>query len=95
MHLLTAKSKVLITNDNKITLRKDDVEYWYDGSSGKDRDTEVTITNTELLSGFSEGDKIKEGEKFAKTTYTNVNFHIEIDTDGYGWDYIDPRLVLY
>lgn len=82
-------------NDNKITLRKDNVEYWYDGSGGTDRDTEVTITNAELLSGFSEGDKIKEGEKFARTTYTNVNFHIEIDTDGYGWDYIDPRLVLY
>lgn len=83
------------TNDKKITLRKDDVEYWYDGSGGTDRDTEVTITNAELLSGFSEGDKIKEGEKFARTTYTNVNFHIEIDTDGYGWDYIDPRLVFY
>lgn len=82
------------TNDKKITLRKDDVEYWYDGSGGTDRDTEVTITNAELLSSFSEGDKIKEGEKFAKTTYTNVNFHIEIDTDGYGWDYIDPRLVI-
>lgn len=87
--------KSVDTNDNKITLRKDDVEYWYDGSGGTDRDTEVTITNAELLSGFSEGDKIKEGEKFARTTYTNVNFHIEIDTDGYGWDYIDPRLVLY
>ncbi|MGN1480875.1 hypothetical protein [Porcipelethomonas sp.] len=87
--------KSVDTNDNKITLRKDNVEYWYDGSGGTDRDTEVTITNAELLSGFSEGDKIKEGEKFARTTYTNVNFHIEIDTDGYGWDYIDPRLVLY
>ena len=87
--------KSVDTNDNKITLRKDDVEYWYDGSGGTDRDTEVTITNAELLSGLSEGDKIKEGEKFAKTTYTNVNFHIEIDTDGYGWDFIDPRLVLY
>lgn len=32
---------------------------------------------------------------FAKTTAGNVNFHIYIDTDGYGWDYIDPRLVLY
>ena len=35
------------------------------------------------------------GKGFAKTTAGNVNFHIYIDTDGYGWDYIDPRLVLY
>ena len=38
---------------------------------------------------------INDGQEFAKTTAGNVNFHIYIDTDGYGWDYIDPRLVLY
>ena len=62
---------------------------------GTKRDTEVTIANAVLLNGYSEGDTIHEGEIFAQTTNTNVNFHIEIDTDGYGWDYIDPRLVLY
>lgn len=83
------------TDENKITLRKDDVEYWYDGNGGTKRDTEVTIANAVLLSGFSEGDTINDGQEFAKTTAENVNFHIYIDTDGYGWDYIDPRLVLY
>ena len=83
------------TDDNKITVRKDDVEYWYDGTGGTKRDTEVTIANATLLSGFSEGDTINDGQEFAKTTAGNVNFHIYIDTDGYGWDYIDPRLVLY
>lgn len=83
------------TDDNKITIRKDDVEYWYDGTGGTERDTEVTIANAVLLSGFSEGDTVNDGQEFAKTTAENVNFHIYIDTDGYGWDYIDPRLVLY
>jgi len=83
------------TSENKITLRKDDVMYWYDGTGGTKRDTEVTIANGKLLSGFSKGDTVKEGQEFAKTTSDNVNFHIYIDTDGYGWDYIDPRLVLY
>ena len=83
------------TADNKITIRKDDVEYWYDGTGGTKRDTEVTIANAKLLSGFSEGDTVKQGVEFAKTTAGNVNFHINIDTDGPGWDYVDPRLVLY
>ena len=83
------------TDDNKITIRKDDVEYWYDGTGGTERDTEVTIENATLLSGFSQGDTINDGQEFAKTTAGNVNFHIYTDTDGYGWDYIDPRLVLY
>lgn len=89
------KIKKVDTANRKITLRKDDVQYWYDGSGGTNRDTEVTITNAVLLNGYAEGDTIREGEMFAQTTNTNVNFHIEIDTDGYGWDYIDPRLVLY
>lgn len=89
------KIKDVDTANQKITLRKDDVQYWYDGSGGTKRDTEVTIANAVLLYGYSEGDTIHEGEMFAQTTNTNVNFHIEIDTDGYGWDYIDPRLVLY
>lgn len=96
---LKAPFKCKITNintdENKITVRKDDVEYWYDGNGGTKRDTEVTIANAVLLSEFSEGDTINDGQEFAKTTAENVNFHINIDTDGNGWDYIDPRLVLY
>lgn len=83
------------TDNNKITLRKDDVVYWYDGSGGTKRDTEITIANVKLTGSYKKGDKLKSGDKFAKTTTGNVNFHIYIDTDGYGWDYIDPRLVLY
>lgn len=83
------------TDDNKITIRKDDVQYWYDGNGGTKRDTEVTIANAVLINDYEEGDSIKEGKEFAKTTAGNVNLHIYIDTDGYGWDYIDPRLVLY
>lgn len=83
------------TSEQKITLRKDDVQYWYDGNGGTKRYTEVTIANAVLLSGFSKGDTVNDGQEFAKTTAGNVNFHVYLDTDGYGWDYIDPRLVLY
>lgn len=83
------------TDENKITIRKDDVQYWYDGTGGTKRDTEVTITNAVLINDYEKGDSLKEGKEFAKTTAGNVNFHIYIDIDGYGWDYIDPRLVLY
>ena len=89
------KIKDVDTRNNKITLRKDDVEYWYDGTGGTKRDTEVEITNAVLKSGFRKGDTINDGQEFAETTSGNVNFHVNIDTDGYGWDYIDPRLVLY
>ena len=71
------------------------MQYWYDGTGGTKRDTEVEITNAVLTDDFKKGDKLKVGQEFAKTTSDNVNFHINIDTDGYGWDYIDPRLVLY
>ena len=83
------------TSEQKITIRKDDVQYWYDGNGGTKRDTEVTIANAVLLSGFSDGDTVNDGQEFAKATAGNVNFHVYLDTDGYGWDYIDPRLVLY
>lgn len=83
------------TSNHKITLRKDDVEYWYDGTGGTKRDTEVYITNADLIDGLSEGDTIKTGDLFAVTTKTNVNFRVKIDTDGIGWDFIDPRLVFY
>lgn len=83
------------TSNHKITLRKDDVEYWYDGMGGTKRDTEVYITNADLIDGLSKGNTIKTGDLFAVTTNGNVNFRVNVDTDGDGWDFIDPRLVFY
>ena len=92
-----------------IVLRKDDVNYWYDGSGGTKRDTEVYLSNANLLDEFKEGDTLKEGQKFATSTghqYCDkdtdnsldtdyVHIKVKIDTDGYGWDFVDPRLVFY
>ena len=96
-------------DNHSIVLRKDDVQYWYDGNGGTNRDTEVYFSNANLKSGLKKGDKLKEGEYFADSTghqycdedYDNnlnadyVHIKVKIDTDGYGWDFIDPRLVLY
>ena len=96
-------------DNHSIVLRKDDVQYWYDGNGGTNRDTEVYLSNANLKSGLEKGDKLKEGEYFADSTghqycdedYDNnlnadyVHIKVKIDTDGYGWDFIDPRLVLY
>ncbi len=92
---LACEIKDIDIENHRITLKMDNVRYWYDGSGGTKRDTEVTISNAVLLDGFSKGDRLKERQKFAETSAENVNFHINIDTDGMGWDYIDPRLVLY
>ena len=45
--------------------------------------------------GCEKGDTISEGEVFAAASSTYIHIKIEIDTDGMGWDFIDPRLVLY
>ena len=96
-------------DNHSIVLRKDDVQYWYDGNGGTNRDTEVYLSNANLKSGLKKGDKLKDGEYFADSTghqycdedYDNnlnadyVHIKVKIDTDGYGWDFIDPRLVLY
>ena len=96
-------------DNHSIVLRKNDVEYWYDGSGGTKRDTEVYISNANLIGGLEKGDTIKEGEQFATSTgheYCDedidnntgidyVHIKVKVDTDGYGWDFIDPRLVLY
>lgn len=96
-------------DNHSIVLRKNDVEYWYDGSGGTKRDTEVYISNANLISGHEKGDTLKEGEYFAASTgheYCDedidnntdidyVHIKVKIDTDGYGWDFIDPRLVFY
>lgn len=77
-----------------VVLRKDNVQYWYDGNGGTKRDTEITIKNV-MLKGYEKGDTISEGDVFAVTTSNYIHIKVEIDTDGYGWDFIDPRLVLY
>lgn len=83
------------TSNHKITLRKDDVMYWYDGTGGTKRDTEVYITNADLTGGLSNCDTIKSGDVFAVTTSGEVNVEVKIDTDGEEWDFVDPRLVFY
>lgn len=73
------------SDEKTIVLRKDDVQYWYDGNGGTKRDTEVTIKNV-TLKGYEKGDTIKEGDVFAVTTSNYIHLKIEIDTDGYCWD---------
>ena len=102
------KIKEYDSSNHTVILRKDDIQYWYDGNGGTKRDTEVTICNITLASGYSEGDTVKEGEVFAYSTSSKkcddlsndigidyIHVKVEIDTDGWGWDFIDPRLVLY
>ena len=89
------KIKDIDTDKHTIILRKDDVLYWYDGSHGTKRDTEVTIKNADLISGLSKGDTIDTGTVFAKTNNTYIHLKVNIDTDGFGWSFVDPRLVFY
>ena len=101
------KIKQIDTDKNTIVLRKDDVTYWYDGTGGTKRDTEVYLTNTVLTDGLKAGDTIRTGEYFASVTnYQHcdnlentgenyIHLKVKIDTDGFGWNFIDPRLVLY
>lgn len=104
----SGKIKDYDSSKHTVTLRKDDIQYWYDGNGGTKRDTEVTICNITLADGFSKGDKVTEGEVFAYSTSSKkcdslsndigidyIHVKVEIDTDGWGWDFIDPRLVLY
>ncbi len=44
--------------NHKITLRKDDVMYWYDGTGGTKRDTEVYLANADLTGSLANGDSI-------------------------------------
>ena len=91
-----------------IVLRATNVNYWFeDSGEGKTRDTEVTIVNATLLDGYAEGDTLAYDEQFAISTGqrkcdTIFNLHtsymhikVEIDINGIGWDFIDPRLVFY
>lgn len=81
--------------NHKITLRKDDVMYWYDGTGGTKRDTEVYLANADLTGSLANGDTVKSGDLLAVTTSDPVNVKVKIDTDGIGWDFVDPRLIFY
>lgn len=99
-----------IDRDNDcIVIRKNNYNYWYDGDgSGKKRDTKIYYYNVSAKNSLNEGDSIKKGdylglsmpehkcEDISNDSVGNYYLHlkIEIDTDGYGWDFIDPRLVL-
>lgn len=101
--------KRINTSANSVVLRKNDVEYWYDGNGGTKRDTEVYISNISLISGLKVGDTLKMYESFGYSTGNKncdssvsnnstchyVHIKVKIDTDGAGWNFIDPRLVLY
>lgn len=96
-------------NAHSVILRKNKVEYWYeDNASGKARDTEITILNIKLLDGYNVGDELADGEVFAVSTSDKkcptttqssappyIHIAVNIDTNGFGWDYIDPILVFY
>lgn len=97
------------TSNHSVVLRKNDVEYWYDGSGGTKRDTEVYLSNVDTKSGLNVGDTLKMYEYFGNSTGNKncdswiadnntshyVHIKVKIDTDGAGWNFIDPRLVLY
>lgn len=105
---LECKIKSYDEANQKIVLREDDVDYWYDGEDGEYRDTEITLQNVKLLDGYEVGDKLKYDEEFAVSTSQQrcgstvnseigsyVHVQVNVDTDGYGWDMIDPQLVFY
>lgn len=97
------------TGQNKIVLRINNVNYWYDGERGTHRDTEITIYNAQLVSGLSVGITLYKGQEFAKATNSKkcsddcvntplpnfVHIEVNIDTDGLGTKYVDPELLLY
>jgi len=95
-------------SNGTVVLRKNDVRYWYDGNKGKNRDTEVTVGNVKLKDGLKKGDTVKKGDVIAYVTDsrkcegkdnsgygTYIHIKTEIDTDGIGWHYVDPQLILY
>lgn len=91
-----------------IILKQNDVFCWYDGDDGEgtSRNVEITICNANLVSEYEEGDKLTQGDKFATSTGHEMcddldndiggdylHIKVEVDTDGFGWDFIDPLLV--
>lgn len=102
--------KEINLDESYVIIRKNSFNYWYDGDGcGKTRDTEITLYGVSVASNLSEDDEVHKGDIIAVSLpeakcedvdnggigqyYLHVK--IEIDTDGYGWDFIDPRLVFY
>lgn len=97
-------------DDNHIiTLRKPDYLYFYDGDgNGKQRDTEFVLENVELDPYLEEGENISEGtlvgnvikigacdkKEYLKHGESYLHLKIELDTDGPGWHFVDPILLL-
>ena len=87
-------------------IRKNKYFYWYDGDgNGKFRDTKIYYYN--ILPAVSEKEEVKKGDLIGwvsdgkkceniENTPLGCYLHIkvEIDTNGWGWQYIDPLLVL-
>lgn len=91
-----------------VVLRRNDLRYWYDGHGGQSRDTEIYISNITLNSGIKEGDTLDKLQVFAKVNENRkcdgsgygisqnyIHIKVKVDTDGFGWDFIDPLLVFY
>lgn len=97
------------TGQNKIVLRINNVNYWYeDNSTGKNLDTKITIYNAKLVSGLSVGSVLFKGQQFATVTNSKKcsddcvnsslsNFvHVESEIETlFSWNKIDPELLLY
>ena len=97
------------TTSNTIVLYKEGYSYWYDGDGyGKTRDTKIYYENVTPVSGLSAGSHVEEGDLIGyvnttkqcdgmggSTLGTYLHLAIEIDTDGIGWDFVDPRLLFY
>lgn len=96
-------------DEDYIIIRRDSYNYWYDGDgNGKKRDTEIYYYNINVKSSLEEGDKIKEGDYIglsspvkkcesisnAASSDYYIHLKVKIDTNGAGWDFIDPLLVL-
>lgn len=100
-----------IDNDKHIIkIRANRFYFWYENNHGTHRSVEITFGNIRASTLLHVGDEI-DAEKYIGKTTTNrqcadLNFNrnnsydylhlaIEIDTDGIGWNYVDPILVLY
>jgi murein DD-endopeptidase MepM/ murein hydrolase activator NlpD len=105
---LSGKIEKIDSKNDCIVISKDSYNYWYDGDgNGKARDTEIYYYNVNAASSLKEGNTVKKGDYIGLSlpeskcedigNDTTVDYHIHIkvyiDTDGYGWDFIDPRLV--
>lgn len=105
---LDGEIKEINTDKDYIIIRDESHKYWYDGDGdGKNRDTEITYYNVSPKTDLNEGDTVKKGEyiglsmpqKKCEDLDNNsvsdyyIHIKVEIDSDGWDWDFIDPRLV--